>query len=239
MNARDPHIGNPDAPPFVFVIDADASVRESFEVLILSAGWRARTCGSAREFLEHSRARVPSCLVVNPWLPDIDGLDLQQRVAADRDELPIVFVAEYGDVPTAVRAMKAGAVDFLTKPFHEGPLVAAISDAIERSRAALKHVAQLQDLSERHARLTPREREVMALVTAGRLNKQMAADLGISEITVKAHRGRMMRKMRAHSLAPLVDMAARLGVRATIATVPPSRACQEGVDRHLCPLDLG
>jgi len=199
-----------DDMPLVFVVDDDPDVRESLEVLVASAGWRAETYASAAEFLERPRAPVPSCLVLDLFLPDINGLDLQARVAADRNGLPIIFVAEYGDVPTVVRAMKAGAVDFLTKPYHEAPLLDAISSAIERSRVTLAREANARSLRERYATLTPRQREVMAGVTAGLLNKQVGAQLGISEITVKAHRGRVMRKMRVRSLAVLVEMASHL-----------------------------
>ncbi len=206
-----------DDMPLVFVVDDDPDVRESLEVLVASAGWRAETYASAAEFLGSPRARVPSCLVLDVFLPDINGLDLQAQVAADRNGLPIIFVAEYGDVPTVVRAMKAGAVDFLTKPYHEAPLLDAIASAIERSRATLASEANARGLRERYATLTSREREVMAGVTAGLLNKQVGAQLGISEITVKAHRGRMMRKMQVRSLAVLVEMTSHLDRNAQTA----------------------
>lgn len=198
------------APPLVFVIDDDPSVRQTLEVLIRSAGWQAEAFATGRDFLALPRAGVPSCLVLDFSLPDIDGLDLQQQVAEESHDMPVVFVTGYGDVQKVVRAMKAGAVDVLTKPFDSNMLLGAIANAIDLSRAAMREQGELRDLRERYASLTPREREVMARVTAGRLNKQVAGELDISEITVKAHRGKMMRKMNARSLAALVEMAARL-----------------------------
>ena len=195
----------------MFVVDDDVSVRESLELLILTAGWRPQTFASAEEFLEHSRVAGPSCLVLDVTLPKLNGLDLQQRIV-DRADMPIIFITGYGDVPTSVQAMKAGAIEFLTKPFSDDVLLNAIGDAIERSRAALVHEAELHKFRDCHASLTPRERETMALVVSGLLNKQIAAKLGISEITVKAHRGRVMRKMRVDSLADLVRVAAALNV---------------------------
>ena len=196
--------------PIVFVVDDDISVRESLELLIGSAGWRPETCASAQEFLARPRALVPSCLVLDVSLPGLNGLDLQRRVAAERPDMPIIFITGHGDVPMTVRAMKAGAVEFLTKPFGDEVLLGAIRHAIERSRAALDREAELRGLQDCYASLTPRERQVMALVVAGRLNKQVGGELGISEITVKAHRGKVMRKMKANSLADLVKMAAQL-----------------------------
>jgi len=196
--------------PRVFVVDDDPSVREALGVLIRSAGWQAEAFATARDFLALSRAGVPCCLVLDFSLPDIDGLDLQRRVAEQDRDMPIVFLTGYGDVQKVVRAMKAGAVDVLTKPFDSGMVLGAIADAIDLSRATMGEQAELRALRGRYASLTPREREVMALVTAGRLNKQVAAELDISEITVKAHRGKMMRKMSARSFAALVEMAARL-----------------------------
>jgi RNA polymerase sigma factor (sigma-70 family) len=195
----------------VFVVDDDVSVRESLELLILSAGWQPETFTSAEEFLARSRIATPSCLVLDVTLPNLSGLDLQKRII-DRADMPIIFITGYGDVPTSVQAMKAGAVEFLTKPFSDEVLLDAISQAVEGSRAALVHETELRELRDCHASLTPREREIMALVVSGLLNKQIAARLGISEITVKAHRGRVMRKMRVDSLADLVRVATALGV---------------------------
>jgi len=197
--------------PIVFVVDDDVSVRESLELLISSAGWRPETFASAEEFLAHPRANVPSCLVLDVSLPDLNGLDVQKRVV-DRTGMPIIFITGYGDVPMTVEAMKAGAVEFLTKPFDDDVLLAAIRDAIERSLDTLGDEAELQVLRDGYASLTPREREIMSLVVAGLLNKQVGGELGISEITVKAHRGKMMLKMKADSLADLVRMAVRLGL---------------------------
>jgi FixJ family two-component response regulator len=198
--------------PVVFVVDDDASVRKSLELLLDSAGWHAETFASAQEFLRSSPGTGPSCLVLDVSLPEIDGLELQKRTAADRIDMPIIFISGYGDVPTTVRAMKAGAMDFLTKPLANEAFLSVIRRAIERSSIVLAEQAALQSLRERHASLTSREREVMAWVISGLLNKQIGAELDISEITVKAHRGSMMRKMRANSVPHLVDMAAKLGI---------------------------
>jgi FixJ family two-component response regulator len=203
----------PYATPVVFVVDDDVSVRESLEALIRFAGWRVEVFATAQEFLAHRRVAAPSCLVLDVALPDLNGLDLQKRVASDRPDMPIIFITGYGDVPTSVQAMKTGAVEFLTKPFSDEILLDAIRDAIARSRAALDQEAELQTLRGRHASLSRREQEVMALVVAGLLNKQVGFELGISEITVKAHRGNVMRKMGAPSLAALVTMAALLGLQ--------------------------
>jgi FixJ family two-component response regulator len=200
----------PGVRPIVFVVDDDISVRESLESLIAEAGWRPEVFASAGEFLAQPRRLLPSCLVLDVSLPDLNGLDLQQRIA-DRSDMPIIFITGHGDIPMTVRAMKAGAVEFLTKPFGPEVLLSSIQAAIERSRAALDEQAKLQSLRHRYESLTPREREVMALVVRGQLNKQVGGELGISEVTVKAHRGRMMQKMEAGSLAELVNMAARLG----------------------------
>jgi len=197
------------AVPIVFVVDDDISVRESLELLISSAGWQPETFVSAQEFLSRPRVLVPSCLVLDVNLPDLNGLDLQKHVAADR--MPIIFITGYGDVPMTVQAMKAGAVEFLTKPFGDEVLLSAIRHAIERSRTALDHEAAIRMLRDDYALLSRREREVMALVVSGLLNKQIGGELGISEITVKAHRGQVMRKMKAGSLADLVNMHAKLG----------------------------
>jgi FixJ family two-component response regulator len=196
--------------PTVFVVDDDISVRESVESLIQSAGWEPEVYASAQEFLSRPRALGPSCLILDVNLPDLNGLELQTRVVADRTDLPIIFITGYGDVPMTVRAMKGGAVEFLTKPFEDSALLAAIEQAIERSRAALDLEQGLRVLRARHAKLSRREREVMSLVVSGLLNKEIGSELGISEITVKAHRGKVMQKMEAQSLAELVTMAAEL-----------------------------
>lgn len=196
--------------PIVFVVDDDESVRESLELLISHAGWQPETFATAGAFLARPRVAVPSCLVLDVSLPDLNGLDLQTRVAIDRVETPIIFITGYGDVPMTVRAMKAGAAEFLTKPFGNDALVQAIQSCLERSRVALDEEAARRALRESHAALTAREREVMSLVVSGLLNKQIGATLGISEITVKWHRGSMMRKMQAESVADLVRKAAAL-----------------------------
>jgi FixJ family two-component response regulator len=203
----------PDVPSLVFVVDDDVSVRESLERLIQTAGWQAETFTSAREFLSRPRATVPCCLVLDVTLPGLTGLELQHQLA-DRREMPIIFITGHGDVPMTVQAMKAGAVEFLTKPFNDTVLLNAIRGAVERSREAFRREAEMRALQGSYQSLTPREREVMALVVSGLLNKQVGGQLGISEITVKAHRGQVMRKMKADSLPDLVTMAARLGLRA-------------------------
>jgi FixJ family two-component response regulator len=200
------------ATPIVFVVDDDVSVRESLELLILSEGWEPKTFDSAQAFLALPHTPAPCCLVLDVSLPDLNGLDLQKRVADARAGMPVVFITGYGDIPMTVQAMKAGAVEFLTKPFQEDALLGAVRQAIERSRAAMQEEADLHDLRGRYAALSRREREVMTLVVAGRLNKQAGYELGISEITVKAHRGRVMEKMKARSFAELVNMSARLGL---------------------------
>src|SRR3982074_169411 len=177
----------PDATPVVFVVDDDVSVRESLELLIRCAAWQPETFASAKEFLSRPRVLAPSCLVLDVTLPDLNGLDLQKRVAVDRIDMPIIFITGYGDVPMTVRAMKAGAVEFLTKPFGDDVLLSAIRNAIERSHTALDHEAETRALEDRYALLSRREREVMGSVVSGLMNKQVGGKLGISEITVKAH----------------------------------------------------
>jgi FixJ family two-component response regulator len=196
--------------PIVFVVDDDVSVRESLELLIQSAGWQPETFASAEEFLSRPPVIAPSCLILDVSLPDLSGLDLQKRVAAERIDMPIIFITGHGDVPMTVTAMKAGAVEFLTKPFNDEALLSAIRHAIDRSYTAIDREAKIRQLRDDYASLSRREREVMALVVSGLMNKQVGGRLGISEITVKAHRGQVMRKMRAKSLADLVNMDARL-----------------------------
>jgi FixJ family two-component response regulator len=196
--------------PVVFVVDDDISVRESLESLIRFAGWRPQVFASAQEFLSAPRVPAPSCLVLDVELPDLNGLDLQKRIATDRVDMPIIFITGHGDVPMTVRAMKAGAVEFLTKPYGDEVLLSAIRQAIEFSDAALFREAQMRSIRDSYASLSRRERQVMELVVRGRLNKYVGDELGISETTVKAHRGNMMRKMKADSLPDLVNMAARL-----------------------------
>jgi len=193
----------------VFVVDDDISVRESLELLICSAGWEPCIFASAQDFLAYPSAVKPNCLVLDVALPDLNGLDLQ-RLVADRRNMPIIFITGYGDVPTSVRAMKAGAVEFLTKPFSDDAILSAIRDAIGRSGAALEQESEIRKLRRAYALLSGREREVMDLVVTGLMNKQVGGRLGISVITVKAHRGQVMRKMGARSLADLVTMAAKL-----------------------------
>jgi FixJ family two-component response regulator len=200
-----------DTTPVVFVVDDDISVRESLELLFKSDGWRCEMFASAQAFLSRPRATVPSCLVLDVALPGLNGLELQQQLA-DRSEMPIIFITGHGDIPMTVQAMKAGAVEFLTKPLQHNAVLNAIRGAVERSRAALHQATEIQTLRDSYATLTAREREVMALVVSGLLNKQVGGELGISEITVKAHRGQVMRKMKAGSLADLVTMAAGLGL---------------------------
>jgi len=200
------------AAPIVFIVDDDISVRESLELLIRSQSWQAETFESAKEFLGRPRVLVPSCLILDVSLPGLNGLELQKRVAVERTEMPIIFITGHGDVPMSVEAMKAGAVEFLTKPFRKDVLVSAIRNALDRSRTALTDKAEMQSLRDCYASLTPREREVMTLVISGLLNKQVGGELGICENTVKYHRAQAMQKMKADSLADLVRMAARLGL---------------------------
>ena len=200
------------AAPIVFIVDDDISVRESLELLICSQGWQAETFESAKEFLDRPRVLVPSCLILDVSLPGLNGLELQKRVAVERTEMPIIFITGHGDVPMSVEAMKAGALEFLTKPFRNDLLVSAIRNALDRSRTALTDKAEMQTLHDCYASLSPREREVMTLVISGLLNKQVGGELGICENTVKYHRGQAMQKMKADSLPDLVRMAARLGL---------------------------
>jgi FixJ family two-component response regulator len=198
------------ASPVIFVVDDDISVRESLELLIRHEGLAVETFVSAQEFLARPRASVPSCLILDVSMPGLNGLELQKLIAPDRHDMPIIFITGHGDIPMTVQAMKAGAAEFLTKPFGEEVLLKAIRNAIERSRVLLDRDAETLELKARYARLTSREREVLVLVTAGLPNKQVGSELGISEITVKAHRGQVMQKMKADSFASLVKMAAKL-----------------------------
>ena len=207
--------------PIVFIVDDDISVRESLELLLGHQGFVVETFVSAQDFLARPRLLVPSCLILDVSLPGLNGLDLQKRVAQDRPEMPIIFITGHGSIPMTVQAMKAGAVEFLSKPFSDDVLLEALRKAIERSRVLLDRDAEIRELKSRYARLTSREREVLTLVIAGLPNKQVGGELGISEITVKAHRGSMMRKMKADSLAELVNQAARLRLpRSRLANAP-------------------
>jgi len=196
--------------PIVFVVDDDVWIRESLQTLLRDEGWHSETFASAQEFLDRPRAFVPSCLVLDISLPGLNGLELQKRIAVERTEMPIIFITGHGDIPMSVGAMKAGAVEFLTKPFNDEVLLAAITQALDRSRQALAQETKIQELLDRYASLTPRERDVMGLVVSGLLNKQVAGELGITESTVKAHRGQVMQKMKANSVADLVKMTAIL-----------------------------
>jgi FixJ family two-component response regulator len=196
--------------PVVFVVDDDVSVRESLEPLIRSEGWQTEVFASARQFLARSRPDAPSCLVLDVTLPDLNGLELQKLIGVERLDMPIIFITGHGDIPMSVRAMKAGALEFLTKPLDTEVLLTAIRLAIQHSQIALIQQAQMRDLRDRYGALSSRERDVIGLVVRGHLNKEIGRELGISEVTVKAHRGNVMRKMNANSLAELVTMAAKL-----------------------------
>jgi FixJ family two-component response regulator len=198
------------AAPVVFVVDDDISVRESLELLLRSEGWQPQTFSSAQDFLFHPRTPVPSCLLLDISMPGLTGLELQKRVAVEHPDVPIIFITAHADVRKTVQAMKAGAVEFLTKPFKDDVLLTAVRQALDRSRIALHQQAAIKETRQRYASLSTREREVLALVVSGLLNKQVAAELGISEVTVKAHRGRVMQKMKADSFADLVRMASNL-----------------------------
>jgi FixJ family two-component response regulator len=211
LRTRQARFSVPHVTPVVFVVEDDVSVRESLELLIRSAGWEPKIFASAQEFLSLPRTLVPSCMILDVYLPDFNGLELQKRVA-DRPELPIIFISGYGDVPLTVQAMKAGAFEFLIKPLIHDALLNAIRDALDRSQTAINHEAEMRILRNRYGTLSRREREVMTLVVSGCLNKQVGAKLGISEITVKAHRGRVMRKMGANSFAGLINIAVELRV---------------------------
>jgi FixJ family two-component response regulator len=201
--------------PIVYVVDDDISVRESLESLIRFAGWQPQIFASAQEFLPRPPVFVPSCLVLDVMLPDLNGLDLQKRLTTDRVAMPIIFISGHGDVPTAVRAMKAGAVEFLNKPYSDEMLLSAVQNAIECSDAALRREAEMRSIRDRYASLSLRERQVMALVVRGLVNRHVGSELFITEITVKVHRGNVMRKMKADSLPALVNMAATLGLGST------------------------
>jgi FixJ family two-component response regulator len=198
------------ATPIVFVVDDDSSVRASLYRLIRSASWEPQTFGSAQEFLAQPRACTPSCLILDVSLADLNGLELQQQIAADRVETPIIFITGHHDVRMSVKAMKAGAIEFLTKPFDDNEILGAIAQAIERSEVTLGTETETRSLRDRYEALSNREREVMDLIVAGKLNKQVGGELGISEITVKGHRGRVMHKMQARSFADLVKMAVQI-----------------------------
>ena len=202
-----------ESAPVIAIVDDDPSAREGLQALIESAGWRAETFASAQDFLDRPDAEAPSCLILDLQLPGLSGLDLQKRMAEVGLEIPIVFLTGHGNIPASVKAMKAGAVEFLTKPFDEEELLRAVQEAIERDRRTRQQHAELREVRDRYESLTAREQQVMQEVVSGLLNKQIAAELNITEFTVKIHRGHVMRKMRADSLADLVRMAESLGIR--------------------------
>jgi FixJ family two-component response regulator len=202
----------PPTTPTVVVVDDDISIRESLELLIQNEGWQAALFESAQDFLERLPGVIPSCLILDVNLPDLNGLDIQQRISDEKSSTPIIFITGYGDIPTSVRAMKAGAAEFLTKPLDDEIIIGAIREAVQRSEVNLKREGAQRQLQERYALLSKREREVMNLVVKGLMNKQVGFELDISEITVKAHRGRVMEKMRAVTFVDLVNMAGKLGI---------------------------
>jgi FixJ family two-component response regulator len=205
-------ISSRQAEATVFIVDDDVSVRESLAALVYFAGWRVLTFASAQLFLDHPRTPQPGCLLLDVSLPDLNGLELQERLSQEKRALPIIFITGRGDIPMSVRAMKAGAIEFLTKPLKNHVLLAAIAEAVESSAAAIEAHSTREQLREGYAHLTERERQVLALITGGLLNKQVAFELGISEVTVKAHRGQVMRKMHARSFAELINMVSMLGL---------------------------
>jgi FixJ family two-component response regulator len=214
--------------PVVFIVDDDVSVRESLELLIRNENWKPETFASAQEFLNHPRKLIPSCLVLDLSLPGLNGLELQKQLAVEPIITPIIFITGYGDVPKSVQAMKAGALEFLTKPLDNDALISAIRNALERSRLVLARDAEMRELKARYALLTSREHQVMALVVSGLLNKQVGGELGISEITVKAHRRQVMQKMKADSLATLVKLAGKLGVPRQNSALPGQNSAVPG-----------
>jgi FixJ family two-component response regulator len=229
-----------DCTPVIFVVDPDEAMREMLERFLRRQGWRAEMFASAEEFLAHPPEFVPSCLLLEPSLPCLSGLGLQKQVAVEHSHIPTVFLSANGDIPTTVDAMKAGAVGFFTKPFEEGELLAALREALERSRLVLARRSEKQALQECYATLSPRERQVMALVSSGLINKQVGEELGISEITVKAHRGQVMQKMQANSFADLIKMAARLGLsrkRELLSSIVPgpSRILSARISTRIAP----
>jgi FixJ family two-component response regulator len=226
---------NSHSAPTVFVIDQDIQIRQSLDQLIRSQGWQPQSCDSVADFLARPRPSVPSCLILAFSSTDSSGLDVQKRIAKECAETPIVIIADYGDIPTTVQAMKSGAVDFLVKPFGDALLLAAIRQSLARSRAAVERGMEMRDLRHCYVSLTPREQQVMALTVSGLLNKEVGAELGISEITVKAHRGNVMRKMKAESFVHLVNMALKLRVRYLRQGAPGSTNSVLDANRNIPP----